>query len=95
MAIILSTFPYYRMRQFPVNIKPENVAACPHTTIFPSLTSDSCCDSQHGIHTILPEWMLEKTELICPPNSIHRNELIGSGQYGTVHKGSYTHGTAR
>ena len=66
------------MRQFPVNIKPENVA-----------------DSKHRIHAILPEWMLEKTELICPPNSIHRNELLGSGQYGTVHKGCYTHGTAR
>ena len=44
---------------------------------------------------ILPGWMLEKPELVCPPNSIQKGDLIGSGQYGSVYKGYYIQGTAR
>ena len=44
---------------------------------------------------ILPGWMLEKPELVCPPNSIQTGDLIGSGQYGSVYKGYYIQGTAR
>ena len=58
-------------------------------------SQNSYCSSRICIHTILPHWMFEKPELICPPDSIQKGELIGSGQYGMVYKGSYNHGTAR
>ena len=60
-----------------------------------SSSHNSYCSSRICIHTILPRWMLEKPELVCPPDSIQKGELIGSGQYGMVYKGSYNHGTAR
>ena len=43
---------------------------------------------------ILPDWVLEKPHMVCPPKSIKKKELLGSGQYGTVHKGFYIHGNA-
>ena len=70
---------------------------CIHLNNFSSSSSshNSYCSSRISIHTILPHWMLEKPELVCPPDSKQKGELIGSGQYGMVYKGSYNHGTAR
>ena len=50
---------------------------------------------QTSLLPVLPEWVLEKPHMVCPPKSVKVNELIGSGQYGTVYKGYYIHGQAR
>ena len=70
---------------------------CIHLNNFSSSSSshNSYCSSRICIHTILPRWMLEKPELVCPSDSLQKGEVIGSGQYGMVYKGSYNHGTAR
>ena len=52
-------------------------------------------DMQISLLPVLPDWVLEKPHMVCPPKSIKLNELIGSGQYGTVYKGYYIHGQAR
>ena len=43
----------------------------------------------------LPDWVLEKPHMVCPPNSVIVNKLLGSGQYGNVYKGCYICGNAR
>ena len=52
-------------------------------------------DMQNFQLPVLPDWVLEKPHMVCPPKSVIVNERLGSGQYGTVYKGCYIHGNAR
>ena len=59
----------------------------------------SSVEGSKGVHTsllpLLPDWVLEKPHMVCPPKSVIVNELLGSGQYGQVYLGCYIHGNAR
>ena len=81
--------------RFRNGITSGNHCICSNKLSSSSSSRNSYCSSRICIHTILPHWMLEKPELVCPPDSIQKGELIGSGQYGSVYKGSYNIGTAR
>ena len=78
---------FCRLREFP-NI--NEIGDIPR----PSLIEGS-----EGMHTallpVLPDWVLEKPHMVCPPKSVTINKRLGSGQYGTVYKGCYIHGNAR
>ena len=50
---------------------------------------------QTSLLPVLPDWVLEKPHMVCPPNSVIVNKRLGSGQYGNVYKGFYIHGNAR
>ena len=44
--------------------------------------------------SILPDWLIERKEMIFPPLCIKKGEPIGEGQFGSVFKGVFTHGNA-
>ena len=56
-------------------------------------------EGSKGVYTsllpLLPDWVLEKPHMVCPPKSVIVIKRLGSGQYGTVYKGCYIHGNAR
>ena len=91
---MIKTFFLFRTENFPSNIRTENC----HTVNASSPTSGPGSDSSWGkakfISPLLPSWMHDKHDLICPKNSIKKTELIGTGQFGTVHKGTFHHGNA-
>ena len=59
----------------------------------------SLIEGSEEMHTallpVLPDWVLEKPHMVCPPKSVIVKERLGSGQYGAVYKGCYIHGNAR
>ena len=49
---------------------------------------------EESLPLILPAWITEKRDMICPSGSVRKHKLLGSGQYGHVHKGAFHHGNA-
>ena len=45
-------------------------------------------------HHMLPRWLQEKKEMIFLQRNIEKGELLGSGQFGVVFKGTLTLGNA-
>ena len=43
---------------------------------------------------MLPQWILDKPDMIYPQNSIKKKGALGTGQFGTVYKGTYCQGNA-
>ena len=82
----------YRIDEFPPTIPEVNISVRRASTHCESLASFS---DNNCICSVLPSWILEKPEMICPTNSIQKKQVLGSGQFGTVHKGVYLHGNAR
>ena len=41
---------------------------------------------------LLPSWV--DPSMVYPWRKITKTKLLGSGEYGTVYKGTYSHGTA-
>ena len=69
------------------------------STLLPSSTSvmDGSLDVNmdceiENLLRVLPYWI--KAHMVYPQNSIKIQRLLGHGQYGTVHKGTYQHGCA-
>ena len=42
----------------------------------------------------VPIWLDENKEIVFAPEHIQRKEMLGSGQYGVVYKGTFSHGKA-
>ena len=42
----------------------------------------------------VPTWLDENKEIVFSPEHIQRKEMLGSGQYGVVYKGTFSHGKA-
>ena len=42
----------------------------------------------------VPTWLDENKEIVFSPEHIQRKEMLGSGQYGVVYKGSFCQGKA-
>ena len=69
------------------------------STLLPSSTSvmggslDANFDCEiENILRVLPFWV--KAHMVYPQHSIKTQRILGHGQYGTVHKGLYHHGSA-
>ena len=43
---------------------------------------------------VLPEWLIQKPEMIYQPRFIQKGQTLGSGNYGTVFKGKLMQGNA-
>ena len=43
---------------------------------------------------ILPKWLSTRQDMIFTPDCIEKKEMLGHGQYGTVHKGVFHYGNA-
>ena len=43
---------------------------------------------------ILPKWLADRQDMIFSPDYIKKKEMLGHGQYGTVHKGIFHYGNA-
>ena len=43
---------------------------------------------------ILPKWLSNRQDMVFSPECIDMKEMIGHGQYGTVHKGVFHYGNA-
>ena len=41
---------------------------------------------------LLPSWV--KPHMVFPPSSVNKQDLLGHGSYGMVHKGTYAQGQA-
>ena len=78
----------FRTEQFPSKIKTEGFIACSINGSCRSV-ADSKCSC-----LILPQWILDHGDMIFPPNSIKKQGILGSGQFGTVYKGTYCQGNA-
>ena len=79
---------YFRTCEFPSDLKMDNVTNCKKSDSHGSLAESKCSC------LILPQWILDHSDMIFPPNSIKRMAILGSGQFGTVYKGTYCQGNA-
>ena len=43
---------------------------------------------------ILPKWLTERQDMIFAHKYVKKKEMLGHGQYGTVHKGTFNYGNA-
>ena len=43
---------------------------------------------------ILPKWLTKRKDMIFGHEYVIKKELLGHGQYGTVHKGTFNYGNA-
>jgi hypothetical protein len=66
----------------------DNVATCKKSGSHGSLAEFKCSC------LVLPQWILDHADMIFPTNSIKKLGIIGSGQFGTVYKGTYCQGNA-
>ena len=50
---------------------------------------------EHDSHLdILPKWLSKRQDMIFSSECIEKKEMLGHGQYGTVHKGIFHYGNA-
>ena len=78
----------FRTNQFPPDIIEENFVHCENSSQHTSSTESKCSCF------MLPQWILDKPDMIYPQNSIKKKGALGTGQFGTVHKGTYCQGNA-
>ena len=57
------------------------------------LTDESGTQVDLGYH-ILPMWLQDRRDMIFPHRSVEMKDMLGSGQYGTVNKGTFHLGNA-
>ena len=79
--------------EFPENIQNENAWVGVGISITSLDVEGMEVDISKGSASlVLPAWITQRPNMICPAKSIIRKQLIGSGQYGEVHKGVFLHG---
>ena len=79
---------YYRATEFPSSLKQEKIV---------SGSKEGSCHSIPGSKCsclVLPQWILDHPDMIFSNNSIKKISVLGSGQFGTVYKGTFTQGHA-
>ena len=57
-------------------------------------TEESDMDHDNNNMDILPKWLADQQDMIFSPDYITKKEMLGHGQYGTVHKGIFQYGNA-
>ena len=70
--------------------------------VFPDVPDGQCVnydtdesDMEHDSQLdILPKWLSKRQDMIFSSECIEKKEMIGHGQYGTVHKGIFHYGNA-
>ena len=56
--------------------------------------SVSCSSNTPGDTLLLPQWLLDKKEMIYSKDCVEKHEKLGSGQYGLVFRGRLKQGNA-
>ena len=49
-------------------------------------------EDEENNERFLPRWLQEQREMIFAPSSIRQTQLLGTGQYGKVYKGTLSQG---
>ena len=59
-----------------------------------TLYTSEASDHVDNAGNILPDWLKDREEMIFHSSCINRSQELGSGQYGSVHKGLLVQGKA-
>ena len=87
MSNIITTH-FYRATEFPSNLKQEKIVTSSKEGSCHSIPGSKCSC------LVLPQWILDHPDMIFSNNSIKKISVLGSGQFGTVYKGTFTRGHA-
>ena len=82
----------FRAKEFPTNLKKDNIVTRSQFGSTKSLTGSVISGKCSCL--ILPQWILDHQDMIFPNSSIKKISVLGSGQFGTVYKGTYSQGNA-
>ena len=77
-----------RATEFPSSLKQEKIVACSKEGSSDSIAGSKCSC------LVLPQWILDHPDMIFSNSSIKKISVLGSGQFGTVYKGTFTQGHA-
>ena len=87
MSNIITTH-FYRATEFPSSLKQEKIISGSKEGSSHSISGSKCSC------LVLPQWILDHPDMIFSDSSIKKISVLGSGQFGTVYKGTFTQGHA-
>ena len=82
------------LQAFPSSFPPDQVVEnerCSRCSV-PNCNENNCSRDILDLMKHFPEWV--EPHMVYPAASVEKKQILGHGQYGTVHKGIFHHGKA-
>ena len=83
----------FTLREFPTSFPPNRIAEVDeYHCLVEGCQNRNCSHAITAVMKYLPDWV--DRHMVYSESAIEKKEILGHGQYGTVHRGLFHNGNA-